>query len=231
MGEPGDDARDGPPGRPVDGLAEGRGATEGTRTIVLADDHAFTLTGLRTVIEDEPGLSVVGTAANGIEAIALVKRHRPDLAVLDYAMPDATGHEAFVEGRRWSPETRFVIVTGAAAPSRFAELIELGIEGIFLKTMTADEVCAGLRRVLAGERVIAGMTEGLEAVPGPTLTGREREVLEHIARGASSARIADVLCVSVKTVESHRATLMRKMGANNTASLMMRAMRAGLIAH
>ena len=200
------------------------------RTVVLADDHAFTLGGLHAALDAHLGLTVVGTAANGIEAIALVKLHQPDLAVLDYAMPDATGHEAFVEARRWSPETRFVIVTGVHAPERFAELVDLGIDGIFLKTMDANAVCEGLERVLEGERIVADGSLPPEGGGTHGLTGRERQVLEHIARGHSSARIADMLCVSVKTVESHRASLMRKLEATNTASLMMRAMRAGLIA-
>ena len=207
------------------------GKTPGVATVVLADDHAFTIAGMRAALATRPGLEVVATAANGIEAIALVKRHRPTVAVLDYAMPLATGHEAFVEAKRWVPETRFMVVTGLNVPARFAELLEAGVDGILLKSMSPEAVCEAVEAVARGEQVLGDQVRRSlgEAERGDALSPREREVLEGIARGLSNAAIGELLSVSAKTVDKHRASLMRKMGVNTVATLLMRAMRDGLI--
>lgn len=201
------------------------------KTVVIADDHAVTVDGMRAAIEGMAEIDVVGTAANGIEAIALVKKFRPDAALLDFSMPGANGHEVFVEARRWSPQTRFAVITGLSVPARFRELVDAGIAGIFLKNMEPDEICAGLRRILAGETVYSD--DARAALDGmsraESLTAREFEVLQGIARGHSNGQIADGLSVSPKTVDSHRTSLMRKMGVHSTATLLVMAMRNGLI--
>lgn len=199
--------------------------------LVLADDHAFILAGLRDALLQRPNIDVVATGSNGIEAIALIKTHRPDLAVFDDSMPGATGLEAFREARRWSPQTRFVILTGIAAPARMTEMKEAGIDGILLKSMSPDAIVRAIEAVLAGEQVIGeGVASMMSQVEmAETLSARERQVLEGIARGLSNGGIAETLGISSKTVDKHRSALMRKMGVNNSASLLLQAMRAGLI--
>ena len=201
------------------------------KSVVIADDHAVTVAGMRAAIEAMPDVDVVGAAKNGIEAIALVKKFRPDAALIDFSMPGANGLEVFVEARRWSPQTRFAVITGIEAPTRFRDLIDAGISGIFLKNMPPADICAGVRRVLAGETVVSADAEAAigEIRRCDSLTAREFEVLQAIARGHSNGQIAERLCVSPKTVDSHRTSLMRKMGVHSTATLLVTAMRNGLI--
>lgn len=201
------------------------------KTVFLADDHALLLSGLRQALNDTPGLRVVAEAADGIEAISLIKRVKPDCAVLDHTMPGATGLEVVIEGRRWSPETRFVVVTGTALPAVLRELRDTGIEGLLLKTTPPDVLCRAVRDVANGGKVLPEDVQKLidEADQANLLTDREREVLRSVARGHSNTRTSELLGISAKTVESHRASLMRKLNVNSTAALLVRAMRDGLI--
>jgi DNA-binding NarL/FixJ family response regulator len=200
-------------------------------TIVIADDHAVTAAGISSVLAEIAGFDVVGIAGNGIDAIMLIKKHRPDCAVLDLTMPGANGLEVLIEGRRWSPRTRMAIVTGSPSPAIFAQLIEAGVDGIFLKTAAPEEICAGIRDIANGKRVISpDIARAVKAAGGTAgLTAREIEVLHGIARGLSNAQIGEALGVSPKTVDSHRTTLMRKMGVHSSATLLVRALRDGLI--
>ncbi|MFP1633478.1 LuxR C-terminal-related transcriptional regulator [Zhengella sp. ZM62] len=174
---------------------------------------------------------IIGTASNGIQAIADIRRRRPDFAVLDLSMPGATGLEVLIESRRWSPETRIVIVTGYNAPKVFRQLAEAGADGILLKNGPVRDLCDALRRIAAGSRVFS---RDVEAAMSPleatrNLSMREIEVLRCVARGMSNGQIGQHLGVSTKTVDSHRTSLMRKMGVHSTATLLVKAMREGLI--
>ena len=200
-------------------------------TAVIADDHAFIVAGISAALAETFGFDIVGTARDGIEAIVLIKKHRPDCAILDLSMPGANGLEVFVEARRWSPQTRVAIVTGNPSAAMFAQLVGAGVDGIFLKSAPAEEICAGLGAVARGVRVIPPEI-GAVGHPGrgkAELTAREIEVLHGIARGMSNAQVAELLGVSPKTVDSHRTTLMRKMDVHSTATLLVRAIRDGLI--
>ena len=198
-------------------------------TVVIADDHAFTADGIAAALTEMAGFEVVGVAHNGIEAIMLIKKHRPDCAVLDLTMPGANGLEVFIEARRWSPQTRIAIVTGNPSPAMFAQLVESGIDGIFLKNAAPETICAGIRDMARGKRVIAAEVRTAIGAGKTGLTAREIEVLHGIARGLSNAQIAEALGISPKTIDSHRTTLMRKMGVHSTATLLVRALKDGLI--
>lgn len=200
-------------------------------TIVLADDHAFTLEGMKAALENIPGMTVVGLATNGIEAISLIKRTQPDCALLDLSMPGANGLETFLEARRWSPGTRFAVVTGNPSAAIFEQLLDAGVDGIFLKNAPLEEVSEGIVALANRRKVVApGAAKILEAA-GQSLemTARELEVLQCVARGQSNNQIAKHLGVSPKTVDSHRTSLMRKLGVHSTAALLVRAMKDGLI--
>lgn len=197
--------------------------------LVLADDHALFLEALRAALEARPGIEVVAEAANGLEAIALVRRHRPDVAVLDDSMPGASGLETVAEAGRWSPETRFVILSGAVTPARLAEMRARGVRGILLKSMAPDAICEGIETVLGGGTVLGAEVAATLDAAETDLTARERQVLEGIARGSSTSAIAESLALSAKTVDSHRTSLMRKLGARNVATLLVEAIRRGLI--
>jgi DNA-binding NarL/FixJ family response regulator len=201
------------------------------KTVVIADDHAFTVSGMRAAVAAMVDFEVVAVAANGIEAIALIKRHQPDCAILDLSMPGANGLEAMIEAKRWSPRTRFAVITGNRSDALFVQLVDAGVSGIFLKSASPDSLCDGIRRIVAGGRVIPSDIASLAGGDaGRTqLTAREIEVLQAIARGNSNVQIAGLLGISPKTVDSHRTTLMRKMDVHSTATLLVRAMREGLI--
>lgn len=200
-------------------------------SLVIADDHAFTLQGMQRTLESRPEFSILATTGKGIEAIALTRRHRPDIALLDYAMPDATGLDVFSEIKRWAPETRSVIVTGSDSVTVLQSLDEAGVHGIFLKAQEPREICDGLLRVAAGEIVRAKQVMDIlsASLKDSPITKREQQVLSGIARGLSNPGIARDLSISPKTVESHRASLMRKLGVHSSAALIVRAVREGLL--
>lgn len=201
------------------------------KRIVIADDHAFVAQGMTAVFGSIPNIEIAGIASNGIEAIALVKKHQPDCAILDLGMPGANGLEAFIEAKRWSPATKFAIVTGSATSALFRELVDAGIDGIFLKNAPIDQICDGILRILEGNKIFADeVMKAIETSPqGAKLTARELEVLQNIARGKSNREIAEALNISPKTIDNHRANLMRKMDTHSTATLLVRAMRDGLL--
>ncbi|MEC3860465.1 response regulator transcription factor [Mesobacterium sp. TK19101] len=192
--------------------------------VLIADDHALSAAGLQRAL-DSRGFDVLPPCLSGIEAIALANAEKPDLAVLDYHMPGASGVEALFEIRRWSPGTRVAILTGQAAPGLLATLEAAGPDGLFLKSSDPDALVDGLQKVLAGETVVA---TGRSAEVG-TLSPRELQVLRCIADGHSNPAIAEHLSISVKTVESHRASIMRKLGVNSIARLLVHAIRQGLL--
>lgn len=200
-------------------------------TLVLADDHPLTLSGLEQALGARGGVEIVGRAENGIRAIALIRKLAPVCAVLDLTMPGATGLEVILECRRWSVPTRFVVVTGTGTPGVLQELCRAGVQGIFLKSTPIEDLCDGILTVVRGGAVISpAATKILEAAEeGSSLTKRELQVLQAIARGQTNQAASEALGISAKTIETHRANLMRKLGVRSTASLLVRAMRDGLI--
>ncbi len=200
-------------------------------SIILADDHPMALSGLEQALSASGQFDIVGRAENGIRALALIRKLQPVCAVLDLSMPGATGLEVILEARRWSVSTRFVVVTGAGSPSVLQELHRAGAQGIFLKSSPTDEICDGILAVAAGREAISkAVRKALEqAQDAKSLTTRELQVLQAIARGQTNQTASQALGISAKTIETHRANLMRKLGVRSTASLLVRAMRDGLI--
>ena len=202
-----------------------------TRKVVIADDHALVRDAIRGVIQKISSTHVVSEASNGIEAIAAVRVHKPHLLVLDAAMPLARGVEVFAETRRWSPETRVVLVTGFTSTAILLDWLDAGVDGMVLKTCSTDIMLVAFETVLHGANYISDdITILLEGRPKPqSMTSREREVLSLLASGKNNPEIADQLSLSVKTVEKHRAGLMKKLGVHSIAELMVCALREGLL--
>ncbi len=201
--------------------------------VLIAEDHAFTLEGLQHALQASGFIDVCATASDGISAIARARIHQPDVALLDFAMPDANGLEVVAEIARWSPATRCVILTGTSSPDVLARIVEAGVAGLFTKGCPANEVLDGVLRVARGERVVSLVAQQVlsqaEAAMNLTLTARERQVLESIACGLSNKAIAGILKISHKTVDSHRMSLMRKLGVKSAPALVLAAIRRGLI--
>lgn len=202
-------------------------------SLLLADDHAFTLSGLQRTFTDDPAFDVVATAARGAEAVALARRFQPDIALIDYVLPDTNGRELMVEIRRWSPETRVAVLTGTAEPGALRGLVDGGALGILSKGDDPEAVRSALLQIMRGVRVISPTIAGRLELMGdaPTLSHREQQVLDCIALGMSNKAIGEELGISLKTVDSHRTNLMRKLEANSTASLLMNALQHRLISH
>ncbi|MEM7067523.1 MAG: response regulator transcription factor [Pseudomonadota bacterium] len=201
------------------------------KSILIADDHPLSSDGLAQIISTDQQYEVVAKAQNGIEAIAAIKLHKPDCAILDLSMPGANGMEVFTEAKRWSPETKFVVMTGMTSAAIFSQLQAAGIDGIFMKNSPPEEIRSGLQQVFSGRQIISNNVSELMEFSEKTreLTARELEVLQHIARGSSNNKIAESLGVSPKTVDSHRTSLMRKLDVHSTATLLVKAMKEGLI--
>jgi len=201
--------------------------------VLIADDHEMVRRGLGDLFAGTPGCEVVATAADGLEAIALCRKHRPDLMTLDVGMPLANGAEVFAEARRWSPETKVAVFTGFTSVSMLADWIASGVDGLFLKTCGEEELRAGLDVVRRGGKYVAvDIVRRLdETPPPPDLTSREREVLASIAGGLTTAEIGERLSISPKTVEKHRASLFEKFGVSSVAALLTASFRAGLMDH
>jgi DNA-binding NarL/FixJ family response regulator len=216
--------------------------------VVLADDHNLVRAGLRALLERLPDVEVVGEASNGREALALIVALAPDLALLDIGMPELNGLDAAARLQREAPRTRLVMVSMHASESFVAQALQLGVAGYVLKESCADELPLLLRAVRGGETYLSpGVSKTLvdalknraargvgaeEAAPGSVasvLTSRQREVLQLVAEGKSTKEIASALALSVKTVETHRAQIMDRLGIHDVAGLVRYAIRLGLV--
>ncbi|WP_417210008.1 LuxR C-terminal-related transcriptional regulator [Antarctobacter sp.] len=204
---------------------------------VVADDHAIVRSGLRAALETpglvEPaGIAVVAEAADGLSAIAAVRKHRPALLLLDVQMPMAGGLEVLIEARRWSPESRVVVLSGVTATGKISELVASGVDGLFSKGSDNAEMFRALPGILRGQRHIAQVFRQMleDAPPAPALSDRERQTLNLIVAGRSNREIAGILGISAKTVDRHRTNLMQKLDVHSVAQLIAFALREGLIA-
>ena len=201
------------------------------KRVLIADDHAFVSWGMARALSALEDVDIVGSVTNGIEAIVEIRKCRPDCAILDYNMPGANGLEVFLESKRWSPDTRFVLVTGTATPATIRAIIGAGIHGVCLKDGTEGEIVDVVRRVCAGRTAIGASAQHLLTAPAESVvvTDRELAVLQALARGHTNASAAENLGISPKTVDTHRTNLMRKFAVSSTASLLLAAVRAGFL--
>jgi DNA-binding NarL/FixJ family response regulator len=209
--------------------------------VLVADDHAIVRTGIRHVLEGEPGFEVVAEASTGTEAVALALALRPDVAVLDISMPGLTGIQAAAELRRGSPETRVLILSMPDNTEYVLESLRAGVHGYLLKDGAAAELGDAIRAVCRGESffsppvayrlgaVVRGEVSGGAAEVLAQLTARERQVLVGVARGQTNKQMAQELGISHRTVESHRESLMRKLGVYTVAGLTRIALEERLL--
>ncbi|MGX5392972.1 response regulator [Streptomyces anulatus] len=217
-----------------------RGATAPTR-ILLADDHALVRRGVRLILDGEPDLTVVAEAGDGAEAIEMARAERPDLVILDIAMPRLTGLQAARELSRVMPGLRILMLTMYDNEQYFFEALKAGAAGYVLKSVADRDLVEACRAAMRDEPFLyPGAVTALirnfldrakdgEDLPTRAITEREEEILKLVAEGHSSKEIAELLVISVKTVERHRANLLQKLGLRDRLELTRYAIRAGLI--
>jgi len=210
--------------------------------IVIAEDHTILREGLRALLSSSPGLEIVGEAEDGLGAIQCARSVKPDLVLMDLSMPRMNGMDAIREIKNLCPGTKILALTVHKAEEYVLASLQAGADAYVLKDATHSELMVAIKSVLAGkrylspgvsEKVIEGYLEGRRESkfrsPWDTLTRREREVLKLIGEGYKNKEIADYLCLSVKTVETHRANLMRKLDLHDVSALTTFAIEKGLV--
>jgi DNA-binding NarL/FixJ family response regulator len=209
--------------------------------ILLADDHALVRRGVRLILDSEPDLTVVAEASDGAEAIAAARRQPVDLAILDVAMPRMTGLQAARELSTLLPDLRILMLSMYDDIQYFFQALRSGASGYVLKSVADRDLVEACRAAMRGEPFLyPGAVTALirdyldrvrrgEGVPEQVLTVREEEVLKLVAEGHSSKEIAEVLFISIKTVERHRANMLHKLGLRDRLDLTRYAIRAGLV--
>jgi RNA polymerase sigma factor (sigma-70 family) len=210
-------------------------------TIFLADDHAVVRDGLRLLLEAQPDLKVIGDAANGREAVRRVAQLHPDVVLMDIAMPELNGIEAAREIDEVCHSTQIIILSMHSTTEHVFRALQAGARGYLLKESAGIEVVNAVRAVHAGHHYLSQkisdslvddyvrQRQAAEAKsPLARLSPREREVLQLVVEGKSSAEIADTLSLSVKTVETYRTRLMRKLGVSDLPGLVKFAILHGL---
>ncbi|TDD08930.1 response regulator transcription factor [Saccharopolyspora terrae] len=212
-----------------------------TTRILLADDHVLVRRGVRLILDNEPDLAVVAEAGDGAEAVELAQAEELDLAILDIAMPRLTGLQAARQLTRLQPDLRILILTMYDNEQYLFEALKSGASGYVLKSVADRDLVEACRAAMRGEPFLyPGAVTSLirsyldragqgEAVPERAITDREEEILKLVAEGHSSKEIADLLVISIKTVERHRSNLMAKLGMKDRLELTRYAIRAGLI--
>jgi len=210
--------------------------------IIIAEDHTIVREGLRALLSLDPNLEVVGEVEDGREAIRLTERLEPDLVLMDLSMPRMSGMDAIREIKKRCPETKVIVLTVHKTEEYILASLDAGAEGYVLKDASHAELSMCIHHVIKGKRylspdvsdkVINGYLDGKKTVkPGSvwdTLTQREREILKLIAEGYKNREIADYLCISIKTVEKHRANLMGKLDLHSASALTAFAIEKGLV--
>jgi two-component system, NarL family, response regulator NreC len=205
-------------------------------TVVLADDHEVVRSGLRMLLDSEPGIEVVAEAGEVASTLAEVERHRPDVLVLDLHMPGEPSLPAIPRLRERSPKTRVVVLTAQRDPSFAGEAMRVGAAGYVPKEAAGRQLVRAIRMAAEGKTYLEptlGARLAADAAAArrsaPELTERELDVLRLIARGHTNREIAERLFLSVRTVEGHRARIQRKLGRSRRSDLVEYVIERGLV--
>jgi DNA-binding NarL/FixJ family response regulator len=206
--------------------------------LIIADDHELARAGLRNMLAGDRGLTLVGEASNGREALELCQELQPDLALLDIRMPEMDGLTATQAIRQACPQTRVLIMTTHANPDYLLAALKAGAAGYVLKDIDRHELLSTIRRVLTGASVLSGeiaaralqhMVDQQSSAPSDQLTPREREVLAQIVEGHTNRQIAQVLSISLGTVKFHVEHIIGKLGVTDRTQAAVRAVERGLL--
>jgi len=201
--------------------------------VLLADDHSLVRKGFRRMLEDDPGIEVVGEAATGLQAVEEAERLRPDVIVMDLAMPELDGIQAASQILKKLPGAGILMLSMYSEDTYVRNAFAAGVKGYLLKNALEVDLPYAIKEIAAGRMVIAPGLAPPSQQEAPSdfekLTQREREVLQHIVQGRSNKEIANILGLSVNTVAVHRANLMQALGIHRTADLVVYAIKKGLV--
>lgn len=213
--------------------------------IFLADDHAILREGLRYILGSVPGYEVTSESGDGREALGMIEKLKPDIAIIDISMPGMTGIEISRQIKKYVPETRVIILSRHDNEEYVSELLRLGVNGYVLKDNAGDDLLRAVAEVAKGniylspritrkivtDYIAPGQREGAGRHDSQftALSIREREILKLVAEGRSNAEIASTLWISDKTVKVHRSNIMKKLGIHKVADLVKYAVKNGLV--
>ena len=209
--------------------------------IVIADDHVLIRQGLKKLIEENESLEVIDEAGDGLELLDVLDKTVPDLIILDISMPQLRGIEVISEAKRLCPDVKILMITMHKSEQYFLCAMSAGADGYLLKEDSDNELLIAIDMVMGGEMYISPhLAEEFSdeviktyrekgVFPCETLTNREIEVLKLVAEGLTSKEIAELLSISIRTVEHHRANLLKKLNLKNTADLIKHAIQNGFI--
>jgi DNA-binding NarL/FixJ family response regulator len=206
--------------------------------ILVADDHDVIKRGLRALLESKPEWTVVAQASNGREAVEQAQRHKPHVAVLDISMPELSGLEAARRIRKLTPETEILFLTVHNSAQMLQEALDAGGRGYVLKSDVGNDLMVAVEAVLKHKTFISSGISGVsystkskESKGGRAdrLTSREREVLQILAEGRSTKEVATLLNIAVKTAETHRTNIMRKLDLHSVSELVLYAIRNQIV--
>lgn len=210
--------------------------------IILADDHALVRQGIKRIIEEAEEFKIIGEVSDGIQLLDLLKKVIPDLIILDISMPNLKGLEATLEIKRMQPKVKILILTMHRNESYLKHALSLGADGYLLKEDADSELLSAIQTVRRGEMYVSPLlsnhSDGYDEQhgggshgnqQGHTLTNREREILRLIASGKTNKEVAEALFLSIRTVETHRANLMKKLNLRKTTDLLQYAIKEGYV--
>lgn len=197
--------------------------------VLIADDHAIVREGLKRILADDHEMETVAEAADGLQAARLVREHKPDVVLLDISMPDRSGIDALADIQSASPDTRILMLSMHPEDQYAIRCLREGADGYLTKESAPELLLDAIRKIHSGgkyvspllaEKLVVNLNSAPDTAPHETLSDRELQVLVMIGDGDTVSRIADKLCVSVKTVSTYRARILEKMGMENNAQLM-----------
>ena len=213
--------------------------------IILVDDHYIVRNGIRALFDDVDEIEVIGEASNGIDAISKVAELHPDIAILDISMPQMNGLDAAEIIHKQYPETRTLIMSMHDNKEYILRSLEVGADGYLLKDSSKEEIIKAIKTVSEGEKYYSGSVSGIlvsgymNVIANPTgidfekkksiISKQEKSILAHLIYGRNSREIAEELTLSVRTVDNHRARMMKKLGVKNAVELVKMAMEEKLL--
>ena len=213
-------------------------------TVIVADDHALVRRGLVTLLSLNSGVEVIAEVGDGRAAIALTLEKRPDIVMMDLSMPNLNGFEAIRQIKKQSPTTKILVLSAYDNEEYVQQTVQIGADGYMLKSTSPEELNSAIKTICSGRQFyspsVARYAEdarlnkvGMSGDPGSKLlsrlTAREREILQLIAEAHSHQAIAEMLHISVRTVDTHRNNIIQKLGLHDTASLVTYAIKNGIV--